>query len=945
MPESTGSINAQGNIQSRDIITGLKIDNLTIVMNSLDELARLVSLPGHQLRLTPEGGLEARASTSGTPEVDKPDQPELLLPPNILEAFKQWPRATDRPLHERHRAYCAWLLTRIRHAQKPIQRVAAFKHWVPLKGTQGPAEATLTFTGYTFRPDGPPEARKLADVTEAVSQYPAFVLLGAPGSGKTTVLYRLEQEAARNFLTGQSRCVPLLVTLAAYHWEREDPPTFIKRQWAEQVGDDFLDVVRSGRAFLLIDGLNEMRRLQVYHEHQQRVNDWEHFLQQYFSERQSANRAVVASRTNDYEQTLDLPRVEIDPLDEEQIKQFLLAYLDDEADNALAAIERLDLMDLAQVPYSLFILTDLYDPERGDLPPNQGRLFAAYADKMLLNEKQHTDLPLDAARLALNELGYQMQQAGESTVLSGDRIEAMIPATVRLPNQRRPVETPAPAVFDLACRANLLGLDLSAGPANAYKFTHQLLQEQFAAADLLRRWQSNEDLNDLWRVPRAAADMPPADVGEWDPLPPPPPTGWEQTTLMASGLLPYADRLVQAVLTVNPALAGRCLSEGFAGVSDETRAIVQQALLQNMQDPALHRRARIQAGRVLGAVGDPRFTPVKVGKAEFILPDLIEIAGGTATLGSDDKEAYDDEKPPHPTEVATFYLARYPVTNAEYRCFVDAGGYDNKNYWTSTGWLWRQGELKDSGPVEDILQRRQTVLDNPGLVEQLFQEGRLTPEARDTWKNLAEMSEKEARQMVSGWYPVEAHELPYYWDNSAYNAANQPVVGVTWYEAMAYCAWLGERLAAQKEDLADLLSGGAWQVRLPTEAEWEWAAGGPEHRRYPWGDEFDVDKTNTLDGRVLGTTPVGAYPGGAATCGTLDMSGNVYEWIRSLYQEYPYRQDDGRENPLAEGRRALRGGSWNGSQRVARVSYRDFDHPVYFYSDLGFRVVVAPVIK
>jgi formylglycine-generating enzyme required for sulfatase activity len=364
-----------------------------------------------------------------------------------------------------------------------------------------------------------------------------------------------------------------------------------------------------------------------------------------------------------------------------------------------------------------------------------------------------------------------------------------------------------------------------------------------------------------------------------------------------------------------------------------------------MQDPTLHRRARIQAGRVLGAVGDPRFTPVKAGDVDVIQPDLIEIAGGTATLGSDDEEAYDDEKPPHPTEVATFYLGRYPVTNAEYRCFMEAGGYDDKNYWTPTGWLWRQGELKDSGPVEDILQRRQTVLDNPGLVEQLFQEGRLTPEARDTWENLAEMSEEEARQMVSGWYPVEAHEQPYLWNNPAYNAPNQPVVGVTWYEAMAYCAWLGERLLAQKEDLADLLSGGAWQVRLPTEAEWEWAAGGPEHRQYPWGDEFDVDKTNTLDGRVLGTTPVGAYPGGAATCGALDMSGNVYEWTRSLYQEYPYRQDDGRENPLAEGRRALRGGSWSSYRRNARVPSRYDDLPVFFDGTLGFRVVVAPVIK
>ncbi len=196
---------------------------------------------------------------------------------------------------------------------------------------------------------------------------------------------------------------------------------------------------------------------------------------------------------------------------------------------------------------------------------------------------------------------------------------------------------------------------------------------------------------------------------------------------------------------------------------------------------------------------------------------------------------------------------------------------------------------------------------------------------------------------------MQPHEQPYFWRDPACNTSDQPVVGITWYEAMAYCAWLHEQAAVSQAVVAGagvswatLLASGTWQVRLPTEAEWEWAAGDPQHRRYPWGKTLAVEHANTLEGRVLGTSPVGAYPGGGATCGALDMSGNVWEWTHSLYQPYPYQPE--RENRLAEGQRVLRGGAWGVSSRQARVSYRGSAHPASDVSDAGVRVVASPVL-
>ena len=130
-------------------------------------------------------------------------------------------------------------------------------------------------------------------------------------------------------------------------------------------------------------------------------------------------------------------------------------------------------------------------------------------------------------------------------------------------------EIPAPpaAVLHFAHGASLL----AAMPENGVRFVHHLLQEYFAAEELLRRHDAGDDLADRWRVPWKEREMPPAPRGEWDPLPPPPPTGWEQTTILAASLYPD---LVDAVLAVNPALAAHGGFASLVEVRDESIAVV-----------------------------------------------------------------------------------------------------------------------------------------------------------------------------------------------------------------------------------------------------------------------------------------------------------------------------------------------------------------------------------
>ena len=186
------------------------------------------------------------------------------------------------------------------------------------------------------------------------------------------------------------------------------------------------------------------------------------------------------------------------------------------------------------------------------------------------------------------------------------------------------------------------------------------------------------------------------------------------------------------------------------------------------------------------------------------------------------------------------------------------------------------------------------------------------------------------------------HQAPEHWeeDRPPKNLESHPVVNVSWYDAMAYCAWL-----SGKTDKS---------INLPSEAEWEKAARGDRDKReYPWGNNFEATRCNNYKLGLGTTTPVGIFPDGASPYSCLDMAGNVWEWTRSLWGKdikypefkYPYNPEDGRENLKApkEIRRVLRGGAFRSSSDYVRGAFRFRGGPGYWHYHRGFRVVVSPL--
>ncbi|MDX9990886.1 MAG: SUMF1/EgtB/PvdO family nonheme iron enzyme [Anaerolineales bacterium] len=361
--------------------------------------------------------------------------------------------------------------------------------------------------------------------------------------------------------------------------------------------------------------------------------------------------------------------------------------------------------------------------------------------------------------------------------------------------------------------------------------------------------------------------------------------------------------------------------ESFETITDRLR----RWLVRIVEDGLLTPAQRLEAADTLATLGDPRFDEKRLhlpvllrGQPEPLL-GFVKIPAGTFTMGSakDDKDADDDddddEKPAHPVTMPEFYMARYPVTNAQYRHFIDADGYTTEKYWTPEGWAWRNGADYDLSSIKDD----------------------------DVRKNYQNWLAKR---------PAEKRHQPYWWNDPQWGAPTRPVVGLCWYESMAYCNWLDERLCAIEPKL--FAKGHA--LRLPTEAEWEYAARGLAGRKWAWGNDWQDDHANIDETGLKQTNPVGLFPQGRTPVTDLfDLTGNTWEWQHSrwgndLYNPeygYPYKIGDGRENSSGASLRILRGGSWNNDSWNARCAYRLRLFPDGFDLNLGFRCVVSLAIS
>lgn len=652
---------------------------------------------------------------------------------------------------------------------------------------------------------------------------------------------------------------------------------------------------------LLLDGLDEVpeasqRRAQI----KQAVED--------FAAVYAKCRILVTSRTYAYQKQdwrlKGFQETVLAPFSRGQISQFVQRWYDhiailrglnaDDARGRAALLQRAifasdRLMGLAERPLLLTLMSSLHAWRGGTLPEKREELYADTVDLLLdwwenpkvvrnaqgkiVNQQPSLAewLKVDRAkvRVLLNELAFaaharQPDLSGTADVAEGDLVTGLM----RL--SQNPEVNPARLVEFLTARAGLL---LPRG-VGVYTFPHRTFQEYLAACHLTDNGYPDEA----------------ARLGRTDP------NRWREVVLLAGAkaarggtfaLWPLVDALCgqepsehsQAADYWGALLAGQSILENAnpAALSQPNQIKterVQRWQVHILASDTLSALERVRAGNTLAALGDPRFDPQHAWLPKDDTLGFMHIPAGKFLMGSDPKKDKDAEKasecPQHEVDLPEFWIARYPVTVAQYDFFVKTSGYQTRD----------PDSLRGQG--------------------------------------------------------------------------NHPVVDVTWYDALAYCQWLNEQMGQwaknrEKTNASAVfwqgILGKHWQITLPSEAEWEKAARGDGQARiYPWGDEFIPRKANTTEIGVGRLSAVGCFPGGASSYGLLEMSGNVWEWTRSAYAKYPYAPKDGRENTQADrsARRVLRGGSFHFDAGFARLSYRHRNVPDFRGDLIGFRVVVVP---
>lgn len=671
------------------------------------------------------------------------------------------------------------------------------------------------------------------------------------------------------------RRLPLLVPLRGFYetmpcpagrrtWGRADLEQaladWIDRAPPEGLSGDLLKAhLARGSAFLLLDGLDEVpvseaREGADCFPRELLLSGLADALPGWG---EAGNRTLLTSRPYGLDAAglarLGLPTAPLEPLPGPLQDLFIRRWFHTLDKGELAAglaasiRDREDLAPLAENPMLLTALCVIYGNGRR-LPEDRYHLYQRIVGNVLYNRypgdarsREPVKARLEAVALGMH-LGADGERGAPAAEVAQVEIEGHLARFAALnPAYASGRIQPALQREELLTRSGLLLP--RAGERAA--FYHLSLQE-FLAAERLAR--TSDDRAALERHFRARGP-----VAEWRPT---------LLFLFAAQVFNYRDAqwgldllsglaagLDRAAVRSNPAPAvlvaealELCVAKAYAipeALAEGFRRTCLDAIADEIQP-----QSRQALGLCLGRLGDPRIADLRDPAA------YTEVPAGDYVYGKRDE----------PLRIDTpFLLSRYPVTNGQYRAFLEDGGYDAPAHWSAEGWAWRQAE---------------------GVTE------------------------------------------PCYWQSGRWNTPNQPVVGVSFWEADACCRWAGGR--------------------LPTEREWEAAARGPEGCPYPWCGEWEHGICNNRYAGLGATSPVGLFPRARqARLALDDLAGNCWEWCDSFFY------DDRRDPDEA---RVLRGGAFDGGPEDLRSSFRDWNwfgdwlryYPRNRYRNIGFRCVLAP---
>lgn len=755
-----------------------------------------------------------------------------------------------------------------------------------------------------------------------------IVLLGDLGAGKTTFLrfLALSLVTGKRVAEGIDGRIPLILPLSAYADQLEKESTLSLQAFFERyfnslglplpLDEMFRTIADLGQGIFLLDGLDEVRDLRLRHRIVEQIYNFFAF------HRQAGNRMIVTSRLIGYRDARlvadGLTECTVADLDQHGIETFATRWLlltsgkaasevEDELTQLLSTIRQNQALNrLATNPLLLTIML-LMRQDGKPLPHRRVELYDRFVRTLIHDwnlvrhpsrppESQVTDQLETFHILGPLALWMEQQNPGVGMVQREDLRNQL----AFILKYRRVEEAETAAYQFLQDVQQYTGI-LVDREDNHIAFLHRAFQEYLAAWAVAQRGQST--LTPVIEFIQKQQH----DVGWWELL---------RLAVGILGIVQQREEAAGIVLQnlirdseksdgVSLALVGAMLADlAPSGVPPSISEDVVSDLFRAVRDDSeVTADWRIAIGRSLG----------RLDEADTIVDEMsfCYVPPGPFFLGERHFEETIDLLD------APYWLGQFPVTNGQFNTFVADDGYERAEFWQEATAVnrWRSGEVMD-------------------------------------WQRL-------------GW-----RQRPYDY-GYPFNLSNHPVVGISWYEALAFTRWLDERW---KE--ADFIGKG-WQVMLPTELHWEKAAKGgltiPQlpvtadppllisvtdsffeplmenklpKRPFPWGDQLPNNHANfreAEDKLFDESSNLGlCFPKGASPVGCREMSGNVWEWTRSLHKKYPYNPADGRETTDVRlfHTVVVRGGAFWSPQMDIKTVSRAGRSPNTRSDSIGFRVCV-----
>lgn len=774
----------------------------------------------------------------------------------------------------------------------PLSRIAARLKIVDT-GMKSGEKTKIRPAGYKGRFSLVSDKADLDEFLKKVPEVEKWIVLGDPGTGKTTLLLREAAQLAKEALADSASPIPISITLAPYGRQLERETGYSLYEHIDSIGRGLLlrefgqeiqRLARKGKVIFLLDGLDEVAD-------QVRDSLVDALNVAYFSG--AGNRLVITSRKVGFASFLNYALLEVAALTVDDQRQILLAVCGEQKTQKLMAemSGRQELRDMASVPMMLTVLA---------LVARETEISGHYIDEYF---RRHSDLFRLASKILLegrhkrgrgvaNPYKAELILANTSLVLHGNEdqvsgdeifsardIEKVVASVEQ--DLLAPWQGPSHFIEDVSTTSNILYPVDSL--AQRYRYLHRTFREFFAALEL-SYWDPEKRRSFVEAVIEKQS--------------------WAEVLVLLGGLVSDVDDYLNFLLNGPPDLALRTLKEVdsldpkmaaqvlqlrpmrlqarkrvfieltrklplkehlvdvLRAYLESTKEAIPRADVYFIQELLRESNIRIaddllsELFNYLPPVPDDLFTTANIMGED--LPYWCAVPGGSCTIGA---EANDPEKPDwvaSSTEVfiSDFEIGRVPITNMIYEVFDPA---------------------------------HREIRDFQGL--------------------------------------IASDELDHH-----------PVVSISWYEAEVFCHWAAQAFPG---------------LRLPTEFEWEKAASwtGKEKLRFPWGNDFDPTYLNSWEKGPNHTTRVGTYPQGASPCGALDMAGNVWEWCLDWFTDDMNTYNNtslqngfdpiGSENGT---RRIDRGGGWYHDVGRPYTFLRAADDPADIFSHCGFRVVRSQIM-